>query len=642
MAVNKIKENVFRRVFTVQEDYLDEVNWEKDNPQANVKKIDVMKGKNKVVVNPPTGTIVSHNELEGEVISEVEELELTEDVLNEGVEFAVDYFAKSGINEDGLDLIIEEVGLDDFVEFVLDPSEDLMEERKARRANVKAKSYAQVKSEVDKSDAAKKAAGKGEYSKAYAKKETDVTVYDDKKKVSSKKSAKTPAQQLAKRRADDDLAGAPLQKKPTVKKVTVKKAAPAKKAETKKKVVASVEKVKKKQPLKPISRPGLGSKIRSAVAKGVERHKAATKKASGELKKISKTAVATAKQHSQHRKDLVSGLKATKKEKKIAGGIGKAVKKAVVGEDTEYGYDKDGKSLNPDDKPIKDQTDKQIADVTFDGGGPDGGATIKGSGDPREIPTAINLIKNKYRARGILVAHKESDWRKELSEKKTDTLATEAKVDTGTPEEKEKARNIRKFGVSHNVAGHGKLRRALHRSDRGYKKIKGDKPQLEQEGVVNEAQTAYEKARKAAARRAADRNAARKRGERGGRMERETYTNETGTRMHYKGYRANANEEVVTELNRYGKETGKATGSINKRAGTPVKKGGNTSDKALTFVRNMIRKETGKPEGQQKKVKGEKGRVQYGDRKFSPADSIAKRRASKAAADAAMRDTSGT
>ena len=30
-------------------------------------------------------------------------------------------------------------------------------------------------------------------------------------------------------------------------------------------------------------------------------------------------------------------------------------------------------------------------------------------------------------------------------------------------------------------------------------------------------------------------------------------------------------EEVVTELNRYGKETGKATGSINKRAGTPVK-----------------------------------------------------------------------
>ena len=53
---------------------------------------------------------------------------------------------------------------------------------------------------------------------------------------------------------------------------------------------------------------------------------------------------------------------------------------------------------------------------------------------------------------------------------------------------------------------------------------------------IDEAQTAYEKARKAAARRAADRNAARRRGEMGGRMERETYTNEAGKEMHYKGY----------------------------------------------------------------------------------------------------------
>ncbi len=101
-------------------------------------------------------------------------------------------------------------------------------------------------------------------------------------------------------------------------------------------------------------------------------------------------------------------------------------------------------------------------------------------------------------------------------------------------------------------------------------------------------------------------------------------------------------EEVVTELNRYGKETGKATGSINKRAGTPVKKGGNTSDKALLAVRGMIRRETGKPEGQRKKTKGEKGRVQYGDRKGTPADTIAKRRQSRADAEKLMRDTSGT
>ena len=63
----------------------------------------------------------------------------------------------------------------------------------------------------------------------------------------------------------------------------------------------------------------------------------------------------------------------------------------------------------------------------------------------------------------------------------------EAKVDAGkSPETKEKDRNVRKFGVSHNVAGHGKLRRALHRSNRGDKKIPGDKPQLEVEGVVDQ------------------------------------------------------------------------------------------------------------------------------------------------------------
>jgi len=62
------------------------------------------------------------------------------------------------------------------------------------------------------------------------------------------------------------------------------------------------------------------------------------------------------------------------------------------------------------------------------------------------------------------------------------------------------------------------------------------------ENKFNEAMSAYDKARKAAARRAADRNAARRRGEMGGRMERETYTSEGGTRMHHKGYKAREGE----------------------------------------------------------------------------------------------------
>ena len=61
----------------------------------------------------------------------------------------------------------------------------------------------------------------------------------------------------------------------------------------------------------------------------------------------------------------------------------------------------------------------------------------------------------------------------------------EAKVDAGkSPEEKEKVRNKRKFGVTHNVVGHAKLRRSLHRMNRGDKKIPGDKSKwMEMEDV---------------------------------------------------------------------------------------------------------------------------------------------------------------
>jgi len=100
--------------------------------------------------------------------------------------------------------------------------------------------------------------------------------------------------------------------------------------------------------------------------------------------------------------------------------------------------------------------------------------------------------------------------------------------------------------------------------------------------------------------------------------------------------------DPITELNRYAKETGKNTGSINKRPGSKVKKKGNTDDKALMFVRGMIRKETGKPEGQQKKTKGDKSRRQVGDRRESPKSTITKARDAKKRADAAMRDTRGT
>ena len=125
--------------------------------------------------------------------------------MAEAIDLASDYFLEEGIDEEDLDIIIEDVGLDDFVEFV-------NEERAARRANVKAKSYAQVKKEVDAGDAARKKSGKGEYSAAYKKKETDVTNYGDdkpakakvKKAVAKTKAAKPAPKKVAKKDFDGD------------------------------------------------------------------------------------------------------------------------------------------------------------------------------------------------------------------------------------------------------------------------------------------------------------------------------------------------------------------------------------------------------------------------------------------------------
>ena len=65
--------------FTSTEEFIGEVNVEDENPDANDKKIDMMKGKNKITINPKEGTIVSHNELEGKVISEMDQEPAKED-----------------------------------------------------------------------------------------------------------------------------------------------------------------------------------------------------------------------------------------------------------------------------------------------------------------------------------------------------------------------------------------------------------------------------------------------------------------------------------------------------------------------------------------------------------------------------------
>ncbi len=209
---------------------------------------------------------------------------LTEEFLNESMDLAVEYFYKQGINEDGLNLIIEEVGIEDFTDFVLDLRQDLNEERDAER-DPNPTPYATVKAKIDKAETRRQTKKQREYAPGA--------------------SGGDPA---------------PRKKKPAA-----KKEAPEKKAESKptpaKKVATATVAAKKKQPAKPISRKGLLGTVRDTLERGVTRHKAAVKKAKGEVKKVGKTLSDTAKQHREHGKKFGAAINPKKEIKAVKGAV---------------------------------------------------------------------------------------------------------------------------------------------------------------------------------------------------------------------------------------------------------------------------------------------------------------------------------
>jgi hypothetical protein len=79
-------------------------------------------------------------------------------------ETAVEFFMNEGINEEGLEIFIEELGLEGFVEFIGELAEEtFLSEARAAKRRTGGKSYAEVKAEIDareKAKAEKKAAAK--------------------------------------------------------------------------------------------------------------------------------------------------------------------------------------------------------------------------------------------------------------------------------------------------------------------------------------------------------------------------------------------------------------------------------------------------------------------------------------------------
>ena len=102
-------------------------NWRDDlrevidvvDHQDNNQKIVEKSVSNKIKINPSISEAVEN--LGGELI---EMMELDEEFILETVDISTEYFYEQGLNEYGLDILIEDMGLENFVDFVFEISED--------------------------------------------------------------------------------------------------------------------------------------------------------------------------------------------------------------------------------------------------------------------------------------------------------------------------------------------------------------------------------------------------------------------------------------------------------------------------------------------------------------------------------------
>jgi hypothetical protein len=234
----------------------------------DVKKIAEKNVNNKVVINP----------------------ELSEEVISKSVEIATEFFFEQGLNEDGVNILIEELGLEDFAQFVFDLVEEytLTEARRSGRIEPVTKGG---KSVANLKGGAKTAAIK-----------------------------RLRAQKAASRSAEGSSSNssgmkAALQRQSAV--ANAKKQQPAKK------------------PLKDRIAKGVLGAI-NAYQKGMERHRAATATASKAVKVAAKGA-------SEFGKGVASGVKTTAKVAKAAH---KVLNNSYEMDEAVYG----GEKKEPEDK----------------------------------------------------------------------------------------------------------------------------------------------------------------------------------------------------------------------------------------------------------------------------------------------------
>jgi hypothetical protein len=112
------------------------------------------KGNPVVKINPTINIKEDLTTMDQEVVSLLEDL----DYINIAIECATDYFYEEGINADGVNIIAEKLGLEEFAKFVFDITDEYMldEARAAKKAR-NPKTVEQVKAEIAAREAKKSA-----------------------------------------------------------------------------------------------------------------------------------------------------------------------------------------------------------------------------------------------------------------------------------------------------------------------------------------------------------------------------------------------------------------------------------------------------------------------------------------------------
>jgi len=556
-----IKKSVAKKVAGVKEEFS---SWREDlsevmdvlDKEKNDKKISEKKVNNKIVINPPLKEAMSS--LGGEVIG-VDEI--NEDYLFESVDIATEYFFNQGLNEYGLDIVIEELGLEKFTDFVFYVAEDyeLIEARRSGRIEPVTK--------TGKSIGSLKGGAKASAIRAKQKEKAARDTTDDR-----------PSGMTAALRSQSSVA----------KKVTTDK---GKKAVEKAKASQGT-----KKPLKDRIAKGVLGAVK-AYQQGMERHKAATATAGKALKVAAKGA-------SEFGKGVASGVKATGKAAQTAHRV---LKNSYEMDEAVYGGEPKKPAAPADTRMTVTAADKKANTKAWQ----NYKAGHKGYKAADHLQNEAKKMKGEDPCwKGYQMVGTKKKGGKE--------------VPNCVPEE---AKNPYAIGMAAAMKATGDKpplkKSTINKAHKIAKKVdEAISTPTGQQGnqVTGKQQDTEQKQTKNAQAKLNKILSARK-----NLQQAQTQAIRSGVTNIGDSFEIDGQD--VSELNRYEKETGTSSGSLNMPKGRPTQKGGDT-DPALRAVRKTMRGMTGKPAGQQKKVPGKKPPAagEYGA-PASPAQKVAKRRA---------------